>query len=75
MNARHFYNPEKYSYCPDSVTINTRDELGDRVAYLSKKLGLRPSAVVAYCVSRIYDKEVNDEKRMQEHLDGDMIQW
>lgn len=66
MSARYYYDPKKYSYCPDSVTINTREELGDRVAYLSKKLGLRPSAVVAYCVSRIYDKEVNDEKMMEE---------
>lgn len=64
MSVRHYFNKE-YNYCPDTVTINTKDELGDRVAYLSRKLQLRPSAVVAYCVSRIYDKEVNDEKRMK----------
>ena len=65
MSVRRYFK-EAYNHCPDSVTINTRDELGDRVAYLSKKLGLRPSAVVSYCVSRIYDKEVNDKKMMEE---------
>ncbi len=66
MRPIDYYTTKPYTYRPSTVTINTRDELGDRVAYLSKKLGLRPSAVVAYCVSRIYDKEVIDEKMMEE---------
>lgn len=67
MMDKYYKNRE---YSPMKVSVNRSGELGDMIDYLSNRLQLKPAAVLAYCVSRVYDKERVDEAKMKDYLDG-----
>ena len=56
------------------ISITRTKELNIMIAHLSKKYNLKPQAVITYCIARVYNKEIMDEKRMIDYLDGGMVQ-
>lgn len=61
-------------YKSGRISVTRTKELNKMIAHLSKKYNLTPSGVINYCIARVYNKEIMDEKRMKDYLDGDMIQ-
>ena len=49
----------KYSKTP--ITVKKTDEMEDMIRYLERKLLLNPTAVMRYCLARVYDEEIKDE--------------
>ena len=56
------------------ISVTRTKELNKMIAYLSEKYNLKPQAVITYCIARVYNKEIMDEKRMMDYLDGGMVQ-
>ena len=56
------------------ISVNRTTELNKMVEYLCNKYNLPPSSVVKYCIARVYNKEMMDEKREIDYLDGGKIQ-
>ena len=55
------------------ISVTRTSELNIMIEYLSKKYNLKPSAVLNYCVARVYNKEVMDEERMRNYLDNEVV--
>lgn len=55
------------------ISVTRTLELNRMIEYLSKKYNLKPSAVLNYCVARVYNKEVMDEERMRNYLDNEVV--
>ena len=55
------------------ISITRTKELNKMIAHLSEKYNLKPQAVITYCIARVYNKEIMDEKRMMDYLDGGMV--
>ena len=62
-------------YKSGRISITRTKELNKMIVHLSKKYNLKPQAVITYCIARVYNKEIMDEKRMMDYLDGGMIKW
>ena len=52
------------------IIVTRTNELNIIVEHLCKKYNLIPSAVINYCITRVYNKEIMDEKREIDYLDG-----
>ena len=55
------------------ISVTRTVELNTMIAHLSKKYNLKPSAVINYCVARVYNKEVMDEARLRDYLDNEVM--
>ena len=55
------------------ISVTRTVELNTMIAHLSKKYNLKPSAVINYCVARVYNKEVMDETRLRDYLDNEVM--
>ena len=60
-------------YQTGTISVTRTRKLNRMIKYLSKKYNLKPSAVLNYCVGRVYDKEMMDEARMKDYLDNEVI--
>ena len=52
---------ESKNYSKTPITVKKTDEMEDMIRYLERKLLLNPTAVMRYCLARVYDEEIKDE--------------
>ena len=65
MNASYYYT--------NKTNVNRTEKRDQMIEYLSEKYNLTRSAVIAYCISRVYNKEMMDEARMKNYLDQEAV--
>lgn len=63
---------QKNKYSATPITVKTTDEMDEKIKYLEKKLLLNPTAVMRYCLARVYEEEINKNRTKEQKLNDDV---